>query len=114
MLNEESVGTTILSADAIFDGKAHVEGQMTIKGKLSGEAVCSGSLSIEEGASVEADLQAQDVMIGGSVIGNIDARNHVVLGSTARFQGEIKAAAIIVEDGATLRGTCITKGSFNF
>lgn len=97
---------TVISRGSTFEGTFHVEGGMWIEGVLHGEGVCTGTLTIGQDGDVEANLRARDIIIAGAVVGSIEAESRVTLRSTARLRGDIKAMALIVEEGAALRADC--------
>jgi len=50
-------------------------------------------------------------VVGGKVSGKINATGKVVLESNAIFKGEMKAARLIIDDGAVFDGQCFMKNS---
>ena len=60
---------------------------------------------IEDEGKVEADIQARGVHIRGEFKGHLTAEGFVQLHKTARFEGELKAARLLMEDGARLKGS---------
>ena len=94
---------TIVNRGVLFEGKANAEGDMLIEGKVHGEVICSDGLPVGQDGNVEANLRAQDIVIAGTVTGEIEAAHRATLQSTAQLQGRLKAMALIVEEGAVLR-----------
>ena len=94
---------TIVSRGTLFEGKADVEGDMLIEGKVHGEVICSDRLTVGQDGNVEANLRAQDIVIAGTVTGEIEAEHRATLRSTAQVQGRLKAKVLVVEEGAVLR-----------
>jgi len=91
---------------------------LAVKGEIAGDEdlVLRGSfqgsiklrhhgLTIEPGARVEADIEADHVAVAGELTGNIAAAGRVVLSSEARMKGDITAARIHIRDGAQFRGS---------
>lgn len=105
-LHDREEVNTIISRGATFEGTFHIVGGLWVEGTLRGEVVCSDTLTVGQDGDVEANLRARDLVIAGTVVGGIEAESRVTLRSTARFQGEIKAMALIVEEGAVLRADC--------
>lgn len=98
--------TTIVGRGATFEGNAHIQGEMLIEGTLHGDVVCSDTLTVGRDGSVIANPRARDMVIAGTVTGDIDVENQVTVRSTARLQGKLKATALVVEKGAALRADC--------
>lgn len=83
-------------------GKGDVVVQGTVKGEIGLEA---SQVCIEEGGRVEAIIQAESVVIRGVFKGSLTAKGLVKLDKTAQFEGELKAARLQMEDGATVKGS---------
>lgn len=66
-----------------------------------------GDIRVEATATLNLPLFANNVVILGCVRGHVVANETVVLGSTARVSGDIKAAKVIVHDGAVIEGRCV-------
>ena len=113
ILDAEEINS-VVSRGSTFEGVFHVQGGMWIEGILHGEGVCTGTLTVGQDGDIEANLRARNIVIAGSVVGAIEAENRVTLRSTARLRGEIRAMALIVEEGAALKASCdIGKGKLS-
>jgi cytoskeletal protein CcmA (bactofilin family) len=97
---------TILSEDIDFSGTLVFEKPFLIRGRLFGEIESRGLLVIDEGAVVEADINAAKVVIRGSVKGNITATEKVELSVTGRLAGNITAPEVYMETGCVFNGHC--------
>ena len=61
-------------------------------------------LLIGEGGRAEADVTARKVVVFGELKGNIEAKESVELGHTARVEGNIRAPKLRIDEGALLNG----------
>jgi len=84
-------------------GKFVSEGAVKIFGRFEGELQASDVL-IGEGAQVEANVVAQDLVIGGRFKGTIRAM-HVKLLGTAVVESEIFHRSLAIEENARFDGT---------
>ena len=84
-----------------FNGTLHIEGYFT--GKLRSE---HGTLVLGEGGEINTDIAVGIAQINGTVVGNIDARHRIELGSTARVIGDLHTTALTVMPGAIFEGKC--------
>lgn len=81
---------------------------VTIKGgKVKGDLLCDKSVDMDPASAVVGNITADDVTIGGSIEGNIDASGTVTLMSTAIVVGDVKAQNMIMNNGAVFYGKCI-------
>jgi len=98
-------------------GQATIGPSITVKGEVSGDedlliqGKVEGSINLKERAvtvgqdgHVKADIEGRVVSVQGKVEGNLLALEQVILTSSAKVQGDIKAPRVVLEDGATFRG----------
>ena len=88
--------------DLEFAGGLHLDG--SIAGNVRADPIEGSSLSISETGSIEGNVEAGSVMLNGSVRGDILARERVVLGATARVQGNVFYGVIEMTLGAQIMG----------
>jgi|SRR3569833_275970 len=88
--------------DMEFAGGLHLDG--TIEGNLRADPVEGSSLSVSETGSIDGNVEAGSVMLNGSVRGDIVTRGRVVLGATARVQGNVYYGVIEMTLGAQIIG----------
>jgi cytoskeletal protein CcmA (bactofilin family) len=89
----------------LIQGKITSTENLTIDGRVEGTIELGDhSLTIGIGASVEADLVAQTIVISGSVKGNVLATVKIDLHATAAVSGDIEAPLVTMADGAMVTG----------
>jgi cytoskeletal protein CcmA (bactofilin family) len=79
-------------------------GPVRLDGNVSGTLVADDFLLIDRNSTVIADLNVQELIVRGTVRGNIRAMKRVALEETARIEGDIETTAIEVRDGAQIVG----------
>lgn len=84
-----------------FRGTLHIEGYFT--GKVRSD---QGTLVLGEGGEINTDIAVGTAIINGTVVGNIDARQRIELGSAARVIGDLRTPALTVMPGAIFEGKC--------
>jgi cytoskeletal protein CcmA (bactofilin family) len=95
----------------VVQGKVISSEDLTIDGRVEG-AIELGehSLTIGVGATVEADLIAQRIIICGAVTGNILANETVDLRATGSVDGDISTPCFVMAEGATIKGKVDASG----
>ena len=89
----------------LIQGKIISTENLTIDGRVEGTIELGDhSLTIGAGASVEADLVAQTIVISGAVAGNVKASVKVDLRATASVNGDLVSPLIVMADGAVVTG----------
>src|SRR5918999_3867978 len=91
-----------------FTGEVRFRSMLRIDGHFSGHVTSSdGTLIVSDGARLtQTVINVAIARINGTVEGDIRASKELVLGRTASVTGEVSAAALIVEEGAILNGSC--------
>lgn len=93
-----------LSKDVEIKGTITFDSNLFIDGRLEGEILSSGTLTIGENGSVKGDIQAAAVSIHGVVNGNVTVEQRCELKTDAELVGDLKAPRLIIEEGATFVG----------
>lgn len=103
---DESTLQTVLAEDIDFDGELSFSEPLLIKGSVKGTISSETDLYINDGAVVDATVQARKVSVKGEVQGDIRALERLELFSTARITGNVQAPDLIVQSGCRLNGSC--------
>ena len=89
----------------LIQGRIVSTENLTIDGRVEGTIELGDhSLTIGAGASVQADLAAQTIVVNGAVAGNVKATVKVELQATASVNGDIVAPLLVMADGAVITG----------
>jgi cytoskeletal protein CcmA (bactofilin family) len=81
------------------------KGDLIIEGQVEGSIQLENHLTIEESGVVSASIEVEKLTVLGTASGNIDAQGKVEMKSSARVEGEIRAPSVVIEDGASFRGS---------
>ena len=97
---------------------AHIGKSVTIKGELSGNEdlyidgqvegmieVREHNLTIGPNGRVQANVTAKQVVLHGSLKGNVRAVDRVDIRKTGSLIGDVVAARVMIEDGASIKGS---------
>jgi cytoskeletal protein CcmA (bactofilin family) len=86
-------------------GELSGRSDLYIEGEAEGKITLSDSrVTIGPNGRVQADIEAREIIIEGTVQGNLRALESVRLLSSSKVQGSILTPRIGVDDGAKLRG----------
>lgn len=100
---DESV--TVLGRGSSFRGELTAAGDVVIEGTMNGLLrTPQGRLTVGGSASVDADIEAREVVVAGRVEGNIRASERVELRAGARVLGDIFSRRFAIEQDASFRG----------
>jgi cytoskeletal protein CcmA (bactofilin family) len=54
---------------------------------------------------VQANIRAREILVLGTLLGNVEALDKIEIRKEARLTGDIKTARIVIEDGAYFKGS---------
>ncbi len=100
----EHSGKDILSSDVEIKGSIKFQKELLIDGKVEGEIHSDGVLTIGENADIRGEIKTKSASVYGKVHGNITVEEKCELKSHAVLQGDLKAARLVIEEGATFVG----------
>jgi cytoskeletal protein CcmA (bactofilin family) len=97
---------TILGRTIVLRGQLSGNGDLLIEGQFDGNiSLEDHCLTVGPDGQVKAEIHARQVVVMGSITGNITARDKVEIRRTGRVLGDLRAAGIAIEDGAYFKGS---------
>jgi len=117
-------GTTAMSTDAMRPlgstggAGARLGSSLHVKGEISGnedlliDGTVEGLITLDErkltvgaSAKVTADIIAREVVVYGTVKGNLRAKDRIEIKKDGSVNGDLTTARIMIEDGAYFKGS---------
>jgi cytoskeletal protein CcmA (bactofilin family) len=95
---------SVYDSHMTITGDVETDGALRIDGRLEGSIHRADLIVVGEGASVVGDITAREVIVGGAVTGNIFAAQRTELLSSGIVAGDIRSAAILVQEGGVVQG----------
>lgn len=96
--------STRITGDLAFRGRLHLDG--LVVGDVTGEAGASG-LTIGGDGLIEGSVRVDDLVLNGTVRGDVAARERVALGPTAQVDGNLVYQVLEMAGGARVNGRLI-------
>ena len=106
MGKEDLAVNTIIGKGATFDGLLEISGGLRVDGAVKGKIVSADVVLIGPSGTVDADIEAKETIIGGTVKGNVKAPDKIELQAKSQVEGDITTYSLVVEQGATFHGNC--------
>ena len=106
-VNAVRAGTSAtLGKNVTVKGQIFAREDLTIDGEVEGTVECHDHrLTIGPNARVQAGLKAREIVIQGSIQGNVEAADKIDIKKEAKLVGDIKTSRIVIEDGAYFKGS---------
>ncbi len=98
--------TATIGENVLIAGQIFAKEDLVIDGQIDGTIeLLENKVTIGKTARVKATVKARDVVIHGTVHGNVEASDKIDLRRDAHLVGDIRAARIAIEDGAIFKGS---------
>lgn len=102
----------LLGRGTEFEGVLAFEGRVRIDGRFKGRVFSDGVLILGDGAEVEADVEVGTLIVrGGTLRGNVIARQLIEIHAEGRVHGDIAAPQIEIDKGCLFEGKCTMTGA---
>ena len=101
---ESTPGCSVLDAKLSVAGDLETDGTLRIDGRLRGCVRRADLVVLGPDAVVEGDITAREIVVGGSVLGNIVAEERAEVQATALVAGDITTGAVLIHEGGAVRG----------
>ena len=95
---------SILAAGLTIEGNIEGSGNIRVAGRFHGNVKVTGELTIEPGASIDGEVTADTVLVGGEVRGQITSTSRVEFKESGVLIGDLKAGSLTVAAGSKMRG----------
>jgi cytoskeletal protein CcmA (bactofilin family) len=86
-----------------MNGMLQSDGGIRIEGVFEGQIQTTGNLVVADTAKVVAEVQAYNVVVAGSLKGNVTA-NRVEITGSGKLWGDLNVNSLLLNEGAFLKG----------
>ena len=109
----DSRGTAVIGKSVMIKGQIFSQEDLTIDGEMEGSVeLKEHRLTVGPNGKVQAGIKAREIVVLGTVNGNVEASDKIDIRKEARLVGDIKTSRIVIEDGAYFKGSIdITRGA---
>ena len=96
----------VIGADMRIAGSISTKSAVLVLGEIEGN-VAGTTVTVEEDGVIKGDVAAaDDVVVRGSVVGDMGVDGKLTITPTGTVEGGVKARSIAIEEGGELRGRC--------
>lgn len=108
VMNPTAPGTprTLLGRTVVAQGQLSANEDLLIEGQFQGNITLDDHcLTVGTEGHVKAEVRARQVVVLGSMTGNVVAREKIEIRRTGRIVGDLQAASVAIEEGAYFKGS---------
>jgi cytoskeletal protein CcmA (bactofilin family) len=101
----KATGTTsLLSKEVKIEGDIQGNEDLQVDGQLKGSVKIDGDIFVGPTGTIEADVEAENIVVQGQITGNVLARKQLQIQSSGKLLGDCIAQTIDIKEGALFEG----------
>lgn len=101
-----SPSTASIGKSVLIKGQIISREDLYLDGELEGTVeLQEHKLTIGPNGRVQANVKAREIVIIGTIHGNVEASDRIEIRKEAKLVGDIRTARIVIEDGAYFKGS---------
>lgn len=97
---------TIIGNNSKIEGVLVASDPTRVDGLLQGEILSKSSVIVGESGVVKGDIRAVEILVAGTVYGNLKAEERIELTETGRVLGDLVTRSLVIDEGASFKGNC--------
>ncbi|HJT90190.1 MAG TPA: polymer-forming cytoskeletal protein [Bryobacteraceae bacterium] len=97
--------TAAIGASMNIKGEIRTREELFVDGEVEGLLESHSLLTVGPNGKVKANIKAREVIVFGSVRGNVDVTEKIAIRDKGSLIGDIKTAGISIDDGAYFKGS---------
>jgi len=98
---------SLIGVGSHFQGVISSQGTIRVDGTFTGEIKTEGDLVIGDSGTIDANIEARNVLVAGEIKGNLQVNGKIEVTVTGKVFGDIKVKNLIVDEGAIFEGSCL-------
>lgn len=103
---EGPVSGAVIGKSVVIKGQIYSREDLYVDGEVDGTVeLQEHRLTVGSHGRLQAGIQAREVVIIGTVHGNIEAGEKIDIRKDAKLVGDLKTGRIVIEDGAYFKGS---------
>lgn len=98
--------STIIGDNSKIEGLLLTSDSTRVDGLLQGKILSESTVIIGEHGVIRGDIKAVDILIAGTVYGNVKADSKIEITGTGRVLGDMFTKTLVIDEGASFKGNC--------
>jgi len=106
--NEPQQIDTLIGVHSVITGELSFEGSVRIDGRFNGNihAEKEGTLIVSEGAMIQGEVHVPNLVLHGTIEGNVHTTDSLKIGSTGHLDGDVEYKVLSLSEGSAINGRC--------
>ena len=112
MFNTKKKSETTTMINTIIGDNSRIEGQLIasestrVDGTLRGKILSESTVIIGEHGVIYGDIDGSEILVAGTVYGNLHAQQRIQITETGRVVGDLFTKTLVIDEGASFKGNC--------
>ncbi len=102
-----SIINTIIGDHSRIEGTLYASESTRIDGLLQGKILSESSVIVGEHGTVKGDIDAVEILVAGTVYGNLNAKQRIEITETGCILGDLVTKTLVIDEGASFKGNCM-------
>jgi len=100
----EATGYSVVDEQLIIRGEVNTQGTIRVDGRIEGRLHKADTLIVGTNGVITGDVEAREVIVAGTVEGNVTADSRVEIQATASVRGDIRSTTMMLHEGGVVNG----------
>ncbi len=103
---DTAIINTIIGDNSRIEGQLIVSESTRVDGLLHGKLLSKSKVIIGEHGVIKGDIKGIEILVAGTVYGNIQAEEKIEITATGQVLGDIFTKSLVIDEGASFKGNC--------
>jgi len=97
---------SIIGEDVEIEGKVTFKEAVRIDGVINGDITSKECVFVGKNGKIHGNIQASNIMIAGTIQGNMNIAERIEATATSKIKGDIVAKSLAIDENASFEGKC--------
>ncbi|MFD2670852.1 bactofilin family protein [Marinicrinis sediminis] len=95
---------TLIGEGSIVEGQIKSQASLRIEGKVIGDIICQGDVTIGEKGMAESNIIARNIINAGHIQGAVQTKGNLHITHTGKLIGNLTAGSLVIAQGGIFQG----------
>jgi cytoskeletal protein CcmA (bactofilin family) len=100
----DATSYSVIDEQLVIRGEITTQGTIRVDGRIEGRLHRADTLIVGTTGVVIGDVEAREVIVGGSIEGCVVADGRVEIQATASVRGDVRSASMMLHEGGRING----------
>ena len=110
--NKQKRSSTLIEVGTLIKGEIIFDNELFIMGEVEGDLNADSNLAeviVSKTGKVRGEIRVPNVVVNGTIVGNVVASGNLVITGTARIFGDLHYSTIEIQGGSLITGRLVAE-----